>query len=149
MAFLTRNAAVLLGLTFALAISAPGTAQAAQSQWLTTNYDNFDVLNILDVDEDEDASGSTDLNENITREASAKNTSVAGAVILRAINLLTLLVGTFSFVMILIGGIMFVTAGGEENRIDKAKAILNQAIVGTFLAFLAYFMVVFVQSFFY
>lgn len=127
----------------------PWPAQATESQWLTTNYDNFDVLNILDVDEDEGASGSTDLNENITDEADKKNTSVAGAVILRAINLLTLLVGTFSFVMILVGGIMFVTAGGEENRIDKAKAILNQAVVGTILAFLAYFMVVFVQSFFY
>ena len=113
-------------------------------------YESFDVSNILDIDDDDNSTGqSTDLFENIINDAKEKNTSVVGAILLRAINLLSLLVGTFTFVMIMIGGFMMVTAGGDEGKIDKGKNILGQAITGCILAFLAYFITAFLQSFFY
>lgn len=75
--------------------------------------------------------------------------SPAMAFILRIINVLTLLVGTFAFVMILIGGFIFATSGGDESKVDKGKSILTQAIVGLVFAFLSYSIVLFVQSFLY
>lgn len=118
---------------------------------LATEYDSFNISEILEVS-DTDSSNedvSTGLFENIREEAEEKGTSVAGAIILRVINILTLLVGTFAFVTIMYGGFLLVTANGEESKIERGKGILIQAIMGLFLAFLAYFIVAFVQSFFY
>lgn len=114
-------------------------------------YSSFDVSDILDFDSDDAEAGgnSTDIFENIIKDADENNTSIVGAIILRAINLLSLLIGTFAFVTILIAGIMMITADGDENKIDRSKGILLQSILGTVLAFLAYFITAFVQSFFY
>lgn len=124
---------------------------SAPLAYAENGYSGFDVSEILDIDEDDAEIGGQDtkLWENIIEDADEHNTSVIGAIILRAINLLSLLVGTFTFVTILIGGIMMVTAGGDENKIDRAKNILVQSILGCALAFLAYFITAFVQSFFY
>lgn len=118
---------------------------------LASNYDSFPVFEVLEVTDttSDNVDNSTDLRENLEEEANTKNTSIAGAIILRAINILTLLIGTFAFVMIMYGGFMMVTAGGEESQVEKAKGILTQSIFGVVLAFLAYFIVAFVQSFFY
>ena len=124
----------------------------APAAWAITDYGSFEVDEILNVDDttsDNEDSGSTTFFDTIEDEADAKGTSRAGAVILRLINILTLLVGTFAFVTIMYGGFMLVTANGEESKIERGKGILIQAILGLFLAFLAYFIVAFVQSFFY
>lgn len=113
-------------------------------------YSHFDVSEILDLDaEDNDTASTTDIYENIQNDAQEKNTSVAAAIILRVINVLTLLIGTFAFITIMIGGVMMVTAGGDESKIDRSKGILLQAITGMIVAFLAYFITAFIQSFFY
>ncbi|MFA6024293.1 MAG: hypothetical protein WC777_03710 [Candidatus Gracilibacteria bacterium] len=113
-------------------------------------YSGFDVKEILDLDaEDNQTNDSTEIYENITDEATERGVSVPAAIILRIINILTLLIGTVTFVVIMIGGFMMVTAGGDEGQVDKAKGILSQAIVGCLLAFFAYFITVFIQSFFY
>lgn len=117
-----------------------------------TDYDTFEVFEILEVSDstsNNSDSASTTLSDSLEEEAKEKGTSIAGAIILRVINILTLLVGTFAFVTIMYGGFMLVTANGEESKIERGKGILLQAIVGLFLAFLAYFIVAFVQSFFY
>ncbi len=123
----------------------------APSVLAKTEYDGFDVEDILNVTdkESDNEDNSSSLWDNIKKESEAKGTSFAGAVILRVINILTLLVGTFAFVTIMYGGYMLVTANGEESKIERGKGILLQAIFGLFLAFLAYFIVAFVQSFFY
>lgn len=114
----------------------------------TDTFDVSDVLNVTDTTSDNEEV-TTELGENLQEEADEKGTSVAGALILRAINILSLLIGTFAFVVILYSGLMMVTAGGDESKIDNAKSMLIQAIFGIVLAFLAYFIVAFVQSFFY
>lgn len=129
--------------TLLLALSL--TLNPAQLAWADSS-DSFNVFEILEVDTGEDT---TEFSENIREEAGKKSTSPAGAIILRAINILSLLVGTFAFILILIGGFMMITAGGDESKVDRAKNLLTQAVTGTFLAFMAYFIVVFIQSFFY
>ena len=115
-----------------------------------SGYSHFDVSEILDLDtEDNQPAAETTLYENILEDAKENNTSVAAAIILRIINVLTLLIGTFTFITIMIGGFMMVTAGGDESKIDRAKGILVQSILGMIVAFLAYFITAFVQSFFY
>lgn len=110
----------------------------------------FDVFEVLSIDEETDPNGNSfDLTQDIINEAEQEGTSPVGAVLLRAINILTLLIGTFAFVMIIIGGIMFATAGGDESKIDRGKALLVQSIVGLVVAFLSYFIVTFILSFFY
>lgn len=125
-------------LTLLLAMGSMTSIPSAQA----TNYDNFNIFEILDADEGPNYS--TDLQDNLQG-----HDSIAIALILRVINVLSLLIGTFAFVVILYSGIMMVTAGGDENRIDRSKGILIQAIFGLVLAFSAYFIVIFVQSFFY
>src|SRR3989338_1303884 len=118
---------------------------------LATDYGTFEISEILNVTDetDDNVDVSTGFWDSIQEDAEQKGTSRAGAEILRAINILTLLVGTFAFVVIMYGGFMLVTANGEESKIERGKCILLQAILGLFLAFLAYFIVSFVQSFFY
>lgn len=116
-------------------------------------YSRFDVSEILDLDtEDNGANAETTLYENIIDDAKShdgQQISVPAAIILRVINILTLLIGTFAFVTIMIGGFMMISAGGDEGKIDRAKGILTQSIIGMVIAFLAYFITAFVQSFFY
>lgn len=125
----------------------------APSTLAESGYSNFDVSEILDIDptsDDAETGGqSTDIFESIRDEAEENNTSFVGAILLRAINVLSLLVGTFAFITIMIGGFMLVTAGGDTGKIDRAKGIFAPAIVGTVISFLAYFITAFVQSFFY
>ena len=80
---------------------------------------------------------------------SNKDISPTALVVIRVIDILILLVGTFGFIMLIIGGFMFITAGGEESQVDRGKALINQSIFGIIIAFLSYFIVSFVSSFFY
>lgn len=89
--------------------------------------ESFDVLNILNVDQGD--LGTSNLNESLRETAEEEGTSLVGALILRVINILSLLVGSFAFIMIVIGGFIFVTSGGNEAQTDKGKSILSQAIL--------------------
>lgn len=102
------------------------------------NFNVFEILSTEDVDQ-----------ERFINAAEERGTSPLGFVILRAINILSLLIGTFAFIVLIIAGLMLVTAAGEESRIDRAKAIIAQSLTGVVIAFLAYFIVVLIQSFFY
>ncbi len=46
--------------------------------------------------------------------------------------------GTLSILMIVIAGIMYITSGGDEARVDKAKAWLTYAVIGLIVALLGY-----------
>jgi len=57
-----------------------------------------------------------------------------------ATNLLTFLLGIFgvlAIIMMVIGGIMYLTSAGEEDRIDSGKKIFKYAIIGTIVAMAA------------
>ncbi len=110
----------------------------------SSHFDVFDVFNNADDNGDLDP-----LPEEIMASAEAENVSPVGALILRVINILSLLVGTVAFVVIVIGGFLFMTSAGNDSQVDKAKNIMSQAIFGLVLAFMSYFIVTFVLSFLY
>ena len=110
---------------------------------------NFDIFEILSVDGETDEDPSEHLSQDILDAAEAENISPAAALILRVINILILLIGTFAFVMIVIGGFLYSTSAGDESQRDRGTAILTQSALGLVIAFGSYFIVTFIQSFFY
>lgn len=71
------------------------------------------------------------------------------SLIVRVISFLSLSIGSFAFLAIVIGGIFMVTAGGRENQIQRGKDIIKYAVIGLIVAFSAYFITTFVQSVFF
>jgi len=52
-------------------------------------------------------------------------------------------------VLIIIGGMLMLASEGDDNRIQKGKTIITQAIIGLILALTSYILVTFVQSLLY
>lgn len=69
--------------------------------------------------------------------------------IVRAINFLASIIGSFAFVAIVIGGLIMVTSAGAEAGLQKGKDIIKYAIIGLIIAMAAYFITTFVQSIFF
>ncbi len=47
------------------------------------------------------------------------------------------IIGTLSVLMLVIGGVMYITAAGEESRADTAKKTIKYAIIGLIVAILS------------
>ncbi|QQR55388.1 hypothetical protein IPG41_02430 [Candidatus Peregrinibacteria bacterium] len=118
---------------------------------------NFNVFDVFSIDEEEDTTtgkstinGSTTISDNI-KDYAKEHTggNVPMAIIMRAINVLMLLIGTFAFLVIFYSGVLLVTANGDEGKLEKGKGMIVPAILGLVFAFLAYYITVFIQSFFY
>ncbi|HSE61929.1 MAG TPA: pilin [Candidatus Saccharimonadales bacterium] len=61
-------------------------------------------------------------------------------------NVLLFILGTIAVVMVIIGGIRYVTSNGEQNQISSAKDTIMYAMIGLVLALAAYAVVNFVTS---
>ncbi len=81
-------------------------------------------------------------------EGTNKGNPIASFII-QAINFLILLIGSVSFVAIVIGGFTLMTSHGNENQLTKGKDIITYAIIGLVITLTAYYIVAFVQSTFY
>ncbi|NQU77139.1 hypothetical protein HQ544_00405 [Candidatus Falkowbacteria bacterium] len=55
-------------------------------------------------------------------------------------------IGVLLLVLIIIGGVLWMTAAGEEDKIKKAKGILTSAIIGLFIVISAYTITYFVMN---
>ena len=62
----------------------------------------------------------------------------------RIVNILLFLVGTISVIVIIIGGIRYVTSGGDQAQITGAKNTILYAVIGVVVAVMAYAIVNFV-----
>ncbi|MBI2985016.1 MAG: hypothetical protein HYY50_05340 [Candidatus Kerfeldbacteria bacterium] len=63
------------------------------------------------------------------------------------INILQLVLGLLALIaviMIIIGGFTWLTAGGNEEKVDKAKKIISAAVIGLIIVLLAWAIVIFV-----
>ncbi|MFA5792650.1 MAG: hypothetical protein WC897_02135 [Candidatus Gracilibacteria bacterium] len=140
---------LLVTLALLIALFAPGVQKThAEDLNLIPGASNFDVSEILvvpDSSSGQDSSILKSLEGQVDANGEVSSPLVAG--IMRVINILTLLIGTFAFIALFYGGIMMMS--GEENKIDRSKEILTQSIMGLVIAFMSYFIVTFVQSFFY
>ncbi len=55
-------------------------------------------------------------------------------IILDTLNVLLGVIGTLSILMLVVGGIMYMTAGGDDARADTAKKTIQYAIIGLIVA---------------
>jgi cytochrome bd-type quinol oxidase subunit 2 len=60
------------------------------------------------------------------------------------INMFSLIVGLVSVIMIIVGGLKYITSGGESSNISSAKNTIVYAIIGLVIVALAQFIVHFV-----
>ena len=67
-----------------------------------------------------------------------------GGVFSRIIDTLLFVIGALSVIMIIIGGLRYVTSGGNPTSVTAAKNTILYAIVGLIVAFLAYAVINFV-----
>ena len=59
------------------------------------------------------------------------------AIVVNAVKSLLMVVGTLAILMLVIGGIMYMTAGGEKGRVDMAKNTIIGAVIGLVIAILS------------
>jgi hypothetical protein len=56
------------------------------------------------------------------------------------------LLGLIAVIMILYGGFMWMTAGGNEDKVSTAKKIISAAVIGLIVVLLAWAIVIFVVN---
>lgn len=54
------------------------------------------------------------------------------------------LLALVAVIMIIIGGFQWMTAGGNEEKVDKAKKLISAAVIGLIIVLLAWAIVIFV-----
>jgi L-fucose isomerase-like protein len=79
-----------------------------------------------------------------TGTTSCADTGQVTSIIKTIVNILSIIVGVAAVIMIIVGGLKYVTSGGESSAIASAKSTILYAIVGLVIAALAQFLVKFV-----
>lgn len=74
------------------------------------------------------------------------NTTDLNANITRVINLLLFIIGAVAVIMIIIGGIKYVTSNGDQGSVQSAKNTIMYAVIGLIVAIIAYAIVNFVVT---
>lgn len=78
-----------------------------------------------------------------SQSADAANTKI-NTIITTVINLFSLVVGVVAVIMIIIGGLKYITSGGDSGNITGAKNTILYAVIGLVVVALAQFIVKFV-----
>jgi hypothetical protein len=89
--------------------------------------------------------GSTNSGDtNCTSDQSAGTT--LGHILSEVINIMSILVGVICVIMIIVGGLKYVTSGGESNNVSGAKNTIMYALIGLVVVAMAQIIVHFVLS---
>lgn len=70
----------------------------------------------------------------------------AGGIFTTIVNILLYIIGAIAVIMLIIGGIRYVTSGGDSSAVTAAKNTILYAIIGIIIALLAYAIVNFVLT---
>jgi hypothetical protein len=73
-------------------------------------------------------------------------TSRINGIIRLVINIFSIVVGVISVIMIIIGGLKYITSGGESSNVTGAKNTILYAVIGLVVVALAQFVVRFVLA---
>jgi hypothetical protein len=95
------------------------------------------------------AATNTDVCAGIQATGASNCTDQGGQVnkiIKTVINILSVVVGVAAVIMIIIGGLRYVTSGGDSSNVASAKNTILYAIVGLVIAAMAQFIVQFVLN---
>jgi len=90
----------------------------------------------------------TVLGWNSTLPANVSGARSASDILLSVLNFLLGIVGILSIIMLVVGGGMFLTAAGSQDRIGTAKKIITSSLIGIVLALAALVIVRQIASFF-
>lgn len=92
------------------------------------------------------------LNESVPKIPAYKNqkgpydqtflTATAGDII----GIVLSFVGVFFFILVIIGGIQWMTAGGSDDKVKKAKTLITNALIGLIIVLSAYAITNFIGS---
>ncbi len=63
--------------------------------------------------------------------------SGSDGIISKAINIFSFLTGAASVIMIVVGGVKYMTAGGESSKVTSAKSTITYALIGVVLFLLS------------
>lgn len=74
----------------------------------------------------------------------ASKTDEVGPIINKVVNALLYVLGAVAVVMIIIGGVMYTTSGGDAGGVKKAKDTILYAVIGLVVAIFAYAIINFV-----
>lgn len=75
---------------------------------------------------------------NTAKRAGLGTETEVSAIVGKIIGIVLTLLGIILLVLIIAGGVMWMTAGGGENQIKTAKAMLKNAFIGLIIVILAY-----------
>lgn len=64
-----------------------------------------------------------------------------------ALSVVLYLIGISTFIMIIVGGFKYLTAGGDPKATEAAQSTITSGVVGLALAILAYFILLAIQGF--
>jgi hypothetical protein len=70
------------------------------------------------------------------------------AILTNVLNFLLGIVGIIAMIMLVIGSLMYLSAAGDEERIDTGKSIVKYSIIGIIIAFSALILVKQIATFF-
>lgn len=88
---------------------------------------------------------------NLSQTSECTNGSAASGdglttLVRRIVNIFSVIVGVIAVIMIILGGLKYITSGGESSNVSGAKNTIIYAIVGLIVVALAQFVVRFVLT---
>lgn len=93
----------------------------------------------------EDCSGATDcMTQAVNKTGGSQNTTSLPDFMKKIANALLFVLGAIAVIMIIIGGIKYVTSQGDSSAVTSAKNTILYSVIGLIVAILAYAIVNFV-----
>lgn len=86
------------------------------------------------------------VNQGTNCDDGGQATSKVNGLIKLIINIFSIVVGVVSVIMIIIGGLKYITSSGDSNNVTSAKNTILYAIIGLVVVALAQFVVQFVLA---
>ncbi|OIO13066.1 hypothetical protein COV53_04615 [Candidatus Gottesmanbacteria bacterium CG11_big_fil_rev_8_21_14_0_20_37_11] len=84
---------------------------------------------------------------NIPQPTSVRITNI-GSLISSTIGLVLIIAGLAAFAFLIWGGIAWITSGGDKSQVEAAQKRIQAAIVGLFIVFAAWALMLLIQGFF-
>lgn len=113
-------------------VAVPALASAQDIGHCLSQGTNFDTSGNGDT-----CSGNTD---------TSQGTSHIQTIVRTVVNIFSLIVGVVAVIMIILGGLRYITSGGDSNNVSSAKNTIIYAIIGLVVVALAQFIVQFVLN---
>ena len=92
------------------------------------------------------AGANLNVNETCNPADDTEATNKVNSLLSTVINIFSLIVGVIAVIMIIIGGLRYITSGGDSGNVTAAKNTILYAIIGLVVVALAQFIVRFVLA---